>query len=114
MVEITGLLTGIGFDFSKLATIVGAIFALLISGAIMSYIMQIREELKTKVTSDLIYFLLGLNLVSIVITGIAIQNILNISSIFLTFVFATFIIAALLMWAKGFRALVSYFEIKPR
>ena len=106
-------LVSFGFDLSKLATIVGAIFALLISGAIMSYIMEIRESLRTKITSDLIYFLIGLNLISIVITGIAIQNIFNVSSIFLTLVFATFVVAAILMWAKGFKSLLLYFQVKP-
>jgi len=103
-----------GFDFSKLATIIGAIFALLISGALMSYVMEIREKLRTKITGDLIYFLVGINLVSVVITGIAIQQIFNISSMLLTFVFVTFILAAILMWAKSFKALMTYFEIKPR
>lgn len=112
MVDITGM--SFGFDFSKFVTIVGAIFALLISGAAMSYIMEIREKLKTKATSDLIYFLIGVNLISIVITGIAIQNIFSISSIYLTAVFVVFIFAAIFMWAKGFNSLVTYFERAPR
>ena len=114
MVELTGLMIGIGFDFSKFVIIVVAIFALLISGAAMSYVMAIRERSKTRITSDLIYLLIGLNLVSVVITGMAIEQIFNISSIYLTAVFSTFVIAAMLTWAKGFKSLLSYFEIKSK
>jgi hypothetical protein len=107
-------LSTLGFDLSKLATIIGAIFALIISGSIMSYIMNIRMKMRTKITSDLIYFLVGMNLISVVITGVAVQQILNITSAYLTIVFVTFVLAAILMWAKSFRALMVFFALKAQ